>query len=124
MSDAYIEQTHREEGRALLRVTKDLREMVANAPADDLDVQSLLRDCDTLERVGRWLLTCSPIRLQQDGIDTAASAPHVFTPDGTKNRCRICGDGVWGRHRFTSNEPESSVRVYALGETASSALLV
>ena len=78
--------------------------MVANAPTDDPDVQSLLRDCDTLDRVGRWLSTCSPIRLQQDGIDTAASVPHVFTPDETKNRCMICGDGVWGRHRFQSSD--------------------
>jgi hypothetical protein len=26
--------------------------------------------------------------------------PHYWTPDETKNRCIVCGDGPWGRHRF------------------------
>ena len=83
--------------------------MLANATTDDPDVRSLLRDCDVLDRIGRWLLTCSPIRLQTEGIDAAASAPHIFTPDETMNRCRICGDGVWGRHRFQSSDPNVSL---------------
>lgn len=26
--------------------------------------------------------------------------PHRWTPDETKDRCTVCGDGPWGRHRF------------------------
>jgi hypothetical protein len=31
--------------------------------------------------------------------------PHNWTPDETKNRCTICGDGPWGRHRFQEPPP-------------------
>lgn len=27
-------------------------------------------------------------------------SPHSWTPDATKSRCTVCGDGPWGRHRF------------------------
>ncbi len=107
MNDAFTKKTH-SEGRTILRVAKELRGFLADAPPDDSEARSLLRDCDTLDRIGHWLATCNPITFQ-DGIDTAASAPHIWTPDETKNRCRICGDGVWGRHRFQSSDPNVSV---------------
>ncbi len=100
MNDAYTEKTH-SEGRTILRVAKELRAFLADAPADDPEAKSLLRDCDTLDRVGIWLSTCSPITFQA-GINTAGPGPHIWTPDETKNRCMVCGDGVWGRHRFQS----------------------
>jgi hypothetical protein len=103
MDDAFTEKTH-SEGRAILRIAQDMRNFIAAAPADDPDAQSIRRDCDTLDRVGLWLSTCSSITVQ-DGIDAAGPGPHIWTPDETKNRCMICGDGVWGRHRFQSSDP-------------------
>lgn len=71
MNDAFIEKT-RLEGLALLRVSKELRTFLADVPPDDAEGQSLLRDCDTLDRVGQWLSTTTPITV--DGIDTAGAA--------------------------------------------------
>ena len=101
MNDA--EKTH-SEGRTILRVAKELRSFLADAPADDRDARSLLRDCDTLDRVGQWLATVTPITFQDGCIPSAGHGPHIWTPDETKNRCMICGDGVWGRHRFQSSD--------------------
>jgi hypothetical protein len=56
-------ETH-SDGRTILRVVKDLREMIANAPTDGPDVRSLLRDCDVLDRIGRWLSTCSYLKMR------------------------------------------------------------
>lgn len=62
----FNEKTH-EEGRTILRVAKELRGFLADAPADDLGVKSLLRDCDTLERVGNWLASTNAVTFA-DGI--------------------------------------------------------
>lgn len=96
-----------DEGRTILRVVNELRAWIAEAPADDVDAQSLRRDCDTLDRIGWWLVTTTPITV--GGIAAAGPAVHVWTPDETKNRCMVCGDGVWGRHRFHSSDPNVQV---------------
>ncbi len=101
MNEAFNERSRRE-GRTLLRVSKELRAFLAEAPANDADAQSLLRDCDTLDRVGQWLASTDAVTFS-NGFDTAASAPHGWTPDATMNRCTVCGDGPWGRHRFQSD---------------------
>jgi len=62
----FNEKTHAE-GRALLRVATELRSYLTEAPTDDPDVQSLLRDCDTLERVGNWLASTNAVTFS-DGI--------------------------------------------------------
>jgi hypothetical protein len=49
------------EGDTILRVARELRSFLIDAPGDDIDVRSLLRDCETLERVGAWLSTCQPL---------------------------------------------------------------
>ena len=56
----FNEQTH-VEGRTILRVVRELRAFLAEAPADDPEAQSLLRDCDTLERVGNWLASTNAV---------------------------------------------------------------
>jgi hypothetical protein len=56
----FNEKTHAE-GRTLLRVAKELRAFLAEAPTDDPEAQSLLQDCDTLERVGHWLSTSNAV---------------------------------------------------------------
>ena len=105
MNDAFNEKSRRE-GRTLLRVAKELRGFLVHAPADDADAQSLLRDCDTLDRVGQWLASTDAVTFS-NGFDTAASAPHVWTPEATGNRCHVCGDGPWGRHRFQSDRSQA-----------------
>ena len=102
-ADVFAEQS-RNEGRTILRVSRELRDFLADAPPDNDQARSLLRDCDTLDRVGQWLATTTPI-LASAGIPAAGPGPHIWTPDDTKNRCLICGDGVWGRHRFQSSDP-------------------
>jgi hypothetical protein len=101
MGNEFTEKIH-SEGRVILRVAKELRSFLADAPADDCDARSLLSDCDTLDRVGHWLSTCSPITFQeaifQEGISTVSPGLHIWTPDETKNRCMICGDGIWGHY--------------------------
>jgi hypothetical protein len=57
---AFNEQTHAE-GRVLLRVSTELRRFLAEAPADDAEAQSLLRDCDVLDRVGNWLSSTNAV---------------------------------------------------------------
>ncbi len=44
---------------------------------------------------------------ERDRLNVAdeGPGPHEWTPDATKSRCVVCGDGVWGRHRF--QEPAS-----------------
>jgi hypothetical protein len=63
---AFNEQTHAE-GRTILRVAKELRTFLSDAPTEDADAQSLLRDCDTLERVGNWLVSTNAVTFG-DGI--------------------------------------------------------
>lgn len=46
-----------EQGTALLRVSKELRGWLSDAPPDDNDARSLLQDCDELERAAETLLT-------------------------------------------------------------------
>ena len=55
-----------EQGRTLLRVAREMRGFLANAPKDDPDVRSLLRDCDVLDEVGKWLATTSELVLSPD----------------------------------------------------------
>lgn len=57
---AFNEKTH-SEGRTILRVARELRAFLADAPADDADAQSLLRDCDVLDRVGNWLANTNAV---------------------------------------------------------------
>ena len=65
-ADRFNEQTHAE-GRTILRVAKELRAFLSDAPSEDADAQSLLRDCDTLERVGNWLASTNAVTFG-DGI--------------------------------------------------------
>ena len=60
----------RDEGRVILRVAKELRQLLADAPLDDPDVQSLLEDCKTMEKVGQRLSTSTFVSLG-GGIPTA-----------------------------------------------------
>lgn len=53
----------RADGRAILRVAKDMRSFLAGAPSDDADARSILSDCDRLELVGQWLSTVSAVTL-------------------------------------------------------------
>lgn len=57
---AFNEQMHAE-GRTILRVSKELRSFLADAPADDPEAQSLLRDCDVLDRVGNCLSSTNAV---------------------------------------------------------------
>ena len=57
---AFNEQTHAE-GRTILRVSTELRNFLADAPADDAEAQSLLSDCDVLDRVGNWLASTNAV---------------------------------------------------------------
>ena len=63
---AFNEQTHAE-GRTILRVSKELRSFLADAPTDDPEAQSLLRDCDVLDRVGNWLASTNAVTFG-DGV--------------------------------------------------------
>ncbi len=38
----------------------------------------------------------------ENGVPHARNIPHNWTPDETQNKCTVCGDGPWGRHRFQS----------------------
>ncbi len=58
--EAFNEQVHGE-GRTILRVSRELRTFLADAPADDVEAQSLLRDCDVLDRVGNWLASTNAV---------------------------------------------------------------
>ena len=58
----------RDEGRALLRIARELKSYLSDAPVDDPDVQSLLADCGVVERIGQWLSTAHPI--VTEGIST------------------------------------------------------
>lgn len=62
----FNQKTHAE-GRTILRVAKELRSFLADVPTDDLEAQSLLLDCDTLERVGNWLASSNAVTFS-DGI--------------------------------------------------------
>ena len=64
--EAFNEQTHAE-GRTILRVSRELRSFLADAPADDPEAQSMLRDCDVLDRVGNWLASTNAVTFS-DGV--------------------------------------------------------
>lgn len=66
------------EGRVLLRVAKDMREFLTPA-AHEPEAASLLRDVETVERVGRWLAGVVPIAVT-DGIPTAGSTERPSIP--------------------------------------------
>ncbi len=38
--------------------------------------------------------------LQGPGGAEVVHGPHLWTADETGDHCKVCGDGVWGRHRF------------------------
>lgn len=61
------------EGQALLRIARDVREFIHLAPPDDADAQSMRRDADVVERVGRWLVHVVPVAVTQ-GIPAAGNA--------------------------------------------------
>ena len=65
---AFDQKLH-DEGAAILRVAKELREFLGSVPATEPQGQSLLRDCDKLERVGNWLIGVNSITLS-NGIST------------------------------------------------------
>lgn len=60
------------EGRTLLRVSSELREWLSSAKGEP-EADSLLRDVDVIERVGRWLSSTHSITAT-DGIPSAGSA--------------------------------------------------
>lgn len=51
----------KDEGVTLIRIAREVRGFIAEAPSDDAEAKSLLNDCDVVERVGRWLSTTTPI---------------------------------------------------------------
>ena len=60
------------EGRTLLRFARELREWLSTAKGEP-EADSMLRDVDVMERVGRWLSSAVPITAT-DGIPSAGSA--------------------------------------------------
>ena len=56
----FNQRTHAE-GRAILRVARDLQEFLKDVPIDDPQAASLLRDCEQLERVGKWLANANAV---------------------------------------------------------------
>ena len=77
--------TLREEGEALLRVAAEIREFISATSSDDENARSLLRDVATIERVGSWLASVTPIDartlrpVEQSAtvpVDIASALPH------------------------------------------------
>jgi hypothetical protein len=64
-----INERLHDDGRTVLRVSRELKEFLCDAPADDKEAQSLLDDCLTLERIGKWLSGTNVINLS-GGIST------------------------------------------------------
>jgi hypothetical protein len=70
--ESAFDQKLHEEGAAILRVARELKEFLGAVPADDPQAQSLLRDCEKLERVGNWLGGVQAITLS-NGIFASGS---------------------------------------------------
>jgi hypothetical protein len=97
-------ETERDEAEARGR-RAGLREAAAHARAQAFDK---LRDERWDAGFNRACEVCASAidALAASGeLQAAAPGPHPWTPDASKNRCLVCGDGPWGRHRFQSAAP-------------------
>ncbi len=76
--DDYLTRTG---ARSLLRIAKDLREFVGER-TNDPDAMAVLKDVETLEQVGNWLVSTTPIF--SSGIPSTIDCEKASEPTSRK----------------------------------------
>jgi hypothetical protein len=87
--------------------------LIALDPAVSKDAQALVDRgrAECAAELARWRRAAERAGIYDLDIYEMTSGlvfrepPHPWTPGADKNRCTICGEGPWGRHRFQEPPP-------------------